>query len=115
PYRVTEAGHLHVISSGGIPLTLFLLLRGYRRNSAPLVLCGWLVAAWQISLGFTLGLQFTYLMGVLALVVAWQWWHARRRDRPSALRFSRAVLAATCAGIVATSLVGVYEARPYLK
>ena len=33
PYRVTEAGHLHVISSGGIPLALFLLLRGYRRGS----------------------------------------------------------------------------------
>ena len=32
PYRVTEAGHLHVISSGGIPLALFLLLRGYRRG-----------------------------------------------------------------------------------
>src|SRR5580658_8010904 len=33
PYRVTEAGHLHVISSGGVPLALFLLLRGYRRSS----------------------------------------------------------------------------------
>ena len=33
PYRVTEAGHLHVISSGGIALGLFLLLRGYRRSS----------------------------------------------------------------------------------
>jgi hypothetical protein len=115
PYRVTEAGHLHVISSGGIALTLFLLVRGYRRDNAWLVLAGWLVAAWQISLGFTLGLQFTYLLGVLALVVAWQWWRARRRGRPSALRVSRAVLAVTCAGIVATSLVGVYEARPYLK
>ncbi len=34
PYRVTEAGHLHVISSGGLPLALFLLLRGYRRSLA---------------------------------------------------------------------------------
>ena len=33
PYRVTEAGHLHVIPSGGIPLALFLLFRGYRRGS----------------------------------------------------------------------------------
>ena len=55
PYRVTEAGHLHVISSGGIPLALFLLLRGYRRGSRGLVLAGWLVSAWQVSLGFTLG------------------------------------------------------------
>ena len=58
PYRVTEAGHLHVISSGGIALALFLLLRGYRRDSRKLVLAGWLVSAWQVSLGFTLGLQY---------------------------------------------------------
>ena len=44
PYRVTEAGHLHVISCGGIALALFLLLRGYRRDSRGLVLAGWLVS-----------------------------------------------------------------------
>ena len=59
---MTEAGHLHVISSGGIALALFLLLRGYRRCSRGLVLAGWLVSAWQISLGFTLGLQYCYLL-----------------------------------------------------
>ncbi len=74
PYRVTEAGHLHVISSGGIALALFLLLRGYRRGSGRLVLAGWLVAAWQISLGFTLGLQFCYLLLVLALIVGFELW-----------------------------------------
>jgi hypothetical protein len=77
PYRVTEAGHLHVISSGGIPLALFLLLRGYRRSSRGLVLAGWLVSAWQVSLGFTLGLQFTYLLLVLAVLVLWHWWRGR--------------------------------------
>ena len=77
PYRVTEAGHLHVISSGGIALALFLLLRGYRRGSRGLVLAGWLVSAWQVSLGFTLGLQFAYLLLVLALLVLWRWWRGR--------------------------------------
>jgi hypothetical protein len=77
PYKVTEAGHLHVISGGGIPLALFLLLRGYRRGSRALVLGGWLVGAWQISLGFTLGLQFAYLLLVLALVVLVQWWRGK--------------------------------------
>ncbi len=83
PYRVTEAGHLHVISSGGIALALFLLLRGYRRGSQALVLAGWLVSAWQISLGFTLGLQYAYLLLVLALIAAVWWWHEHpvsRRD-----------------------------------
>jgi hypothetical protein len=77
PYRVTEAGHLHVISSGGIALALFLLVRGYRRSSRGLVLAGWLVSAWQVSLGFTLGLQYCYLLAVLALLVLVCWWTGR--------------------------------------
>jgi hypothetical protein len=83
PYRVTEAGHLHVISSGGIPLALFLLLRGYRRTSPWLVLAGWLVGAWQISLGFTLGMQFAYLLAVLVLIVLFEWWRGRLRPGPA--------------------------------
>jgi len=79
PYRVTEAGHLHVISSGGLPLALFLLLRGYRRGQRWLVLAGWLVSAWQVSLGFTLGLQYCYLLGVLALIAGVYWWRGDLR------------------------------------
>ena len=144
PYRVTEAGHLHVISGGGIPLALFLLLRGYRRGSAGLVLAGWLVSAWQVSLGFTLGLQYCYLLLVLALIVAWRLWRdgALRRTPAAAARVeapepepggapqrpsvpdrpggglalpSRRVLAVTLAGMLALGLVTVYQARPYLK
>src|SRR3954449_534850 len=37
PWRLEQDGHLHVISSGGIPLALALLVRGYRRDSVPLV------------------------------------------------------------------------------
>lgn len=109
PYRVTEAGHLHVISSGGIALALFLLLRGYRRSSRGLVIAGWLVSAWQISLGFTLGLQFAYLMAVLALLATIYWWRAGKPALP------RALVAITAIGILAVGLVTVYEARPYLK
>jgi multisubunit Na+/H+ antiporter MnhF subunit len=109
PYRVTEAGHLHVISSGGIALALFLLLRGYRRCSHGLVIAGWLVAAWQISLGFTLGLQFAYLMAVLAVLAAIYWLRAGRPSLP------RDLVALTCIGILVVGAVTVYEARPYLK
>jgi MFS family permease len=109
PYRVTEAGHLHVISSGGIALALFLLLRGYRRSSRGLVIAGWLVSAWQISLGFTLGLQFAYLMAVLALLAAIHWWRAGRPALP------RGLVVITAIGILLVGLVTVYEARPYLK
>jgi len=127
PYRVTEAGHLHVISSGGLPLALFLLLRGYRRSSRGLVLAGWLVSAWQVSLGFTLGLQYCYLIGVLALLVLVHWWRSGRhttatRDTPDADAkqtrgpfVSRQVLVATLTGIAVLGVVAIYEARPYLK
>jgi hypothetical protein len=116
PYKVTEAGHLHVISGGGIPLALFLLLRGYRRSSPRLVIAGWLVAAWQISLGFTLGLQFAYLLLVLALVMAVWWWRAHGRQSISDLRaLPRGLVAITCVGIALCGVVTVYQARPYLK
>jgi hypothetical protein len=82
PYRVTEAGHLHVISSGGLALGLFLLLRGYRRCSRGLVLAGWLLSAWQISLGFTLGLQYAYLLAALALIAIVCWWRGRLTPGP---------------------------------
>ena len=116
PYRVTEAGHLHVISSGGMPLALFLLLRGYRRTSEEgsrgalaLVGAGWLVAAWQISLGFSLGLQFAYLLAVLAVMLAVHRWRTDRRLP------HRRMIALTCAGLALVGAVTVYQARPYLK
>jgi hypothetical protein len=125
PYKITEAGHLHVISGGGIALALFLLLRGYRRRSNGLLIAGWLVAAWQISLGFTLGLQLAYLMAVLALIAVFWGWRAGRsavpsigdrwRALPRALRAQRALVVITCLGVALCGIVTVYEARPYLK
>lgn len=115
PYKVTEAGHLHVISGGGIALSLFLLLRGYRRSSRGLVIAGWLVAAWQISLGFTLGLQLAYLMLVLALIALYWGGRAYGRAIVDALRAQRALVLITCLGIALCGLMTAYEARPYLK
>jgi hypothetical protein len=119
PYRVAEAGHLHVISSGGIPLALFLLVRGYRRGHRGLVLAGWLVSAWQVSLGFSLGLQFAYLLALLAPLVLWHWWRRPRAEvgapaGASSLELRR-LLAVSLIGITALAAVSVYEARPYLK
>jgi len=109
PFRSTMNGHLHVISSGGIPLSLFLLLRGYRTQRRGMVFAGWAVAAWQFSLGFTLGLQLAYLLAVLAVIAALFWW---RRGRPS---LPRALVTPTLAGLVLCAVVGVFQARPYLK
>jgi hypothetical protein len=142
PYRVTEAGHLHVISSGGIALALFLLLRGYRRGSRGLVLAGWVVTAWQVSLGFTLGLQYCYLLAILAAIAAFYWWrgglkHGDQAPVPAAVPTAaagssesgmpppqqggrgplipRRLLAVTLAGIGLSGVIGVYQSVPYLK
>jgi hypothetical protein len=109
PWRLEQEGHMHVISSGGIALALFLLLRGYRRGAVATILGGWLVATWQFSLGFTLGLPFAYLLGAGTLAAAALWW---RRGRP---RPARPVLVATAAGMLSFALAAVLLARPYLR
>lgn len=108
PWRLEQDGHLHVISSGGIPLSLFLLFRGYRNGRPALVLAGWLVAAWQLSLGFTLGLQLGYLL--LALGAGALFVQLRQRRR-----LGRSLVAVTAAGIAALALTAVVLGRPYLR
>src|SRR4051812_39263070 len=63
PWRLEQGGHMHILSSGAIPLALALLIAGYRRGSGGLVYAGWVAVAWQVSIGFSLGLP-------LLLVVA---------------------------------------------
>lgn len=109
PWRLEQSSHLQVLSSGGIPLALFLLLRGYRLGRPALVLAGWLVAAWQLSIGFTLGVPLAYGVA-LGLVAAAAVWLAR--GRPS---LPRPLLAATAAGVVMFVAVAVLLSRPYLE
>jgi hypothetical protein len=109
PWRLEQEGHLHVISSGGIALALFGLVRGYRRQSAPTILAGWLVATWQFSLGFSLGLPLIYLLGLGTIATLGVWW---QRGRP---RQPRRVLLATAAGMLCFAVVAVALARPYLR
>ena len=109
PYRLEQEGHMHVISSGGIPLAAFLLIRGYRRGSPPAILAGWLVATWQFSLGFTLGLMVFYLLAAAVLTTAVIWW---RRGRP---RPPRGVVVATAAGMLCFALAAALLARPYMR
>jgi hypothetical protein len=109
PWKLGQNGHLHVLSSGGIPLALALLVRGYRRGSRRSILGGWLVAAWQMTLGFNVGLQFAYLLLVLAALVT-AYWILTRMPRPS-----RAVVQANAAGIAVFVAVTVLVAVPYVQ
>jgi hypothetical protein len=109
PWKLGQNGHLQVLSSGGIPLALALLVHGYRRGSRRSIVGGWLVAAWQMTLGFNLGLQFAYLLLVLAVVVA-AFWVMRRKPRPG-----RAVVQASAAGLAVFVGVTILVAVPYVQ
>ena len=103
PYRIDQDSRLNILASGGIPLSIFLGLRGYRQSRPGLVVAGFLVAGWQLTLGNNLGLMFLYLLGVLAVIAAIY--------RP---RLPRPMVIATVVGLAAFALIGYVHARPYL-
>ena len=109
PWKLDQLGHLQILSSGGIPLALYLLVRGYRRGLGRTIVAGWLVAAWQMTLGFNLGLQLAYLLLVSGVVVL-VGWVRRGRQRPS-----RAVARASVLGVAVFVLVTAVVALPYVR
>lgn len=109
PWRLEQGGHLHVLSSGGIPLTLFLLLRGWRRESPGMIVAGFAAGAWQVSLGFTLGLPLAYLLLALGAVAAIWWWRAGHPRLP------RRLVVATLAGGLLFAVASLALARPYMR
>src|SRR5204862_4611675 len=80
PFRLEQDGHMQVISSGGIPLAFALGLRGYRLRKASWVIAGFVVATWQLFVGFTLGLPLAYLLLTLGVIAAIVW---LRHGRPN--------------------------------
>jgi hypothetical protein len=122
PWRLTQAGHLQVLSTGGIALALAMLARGHgwtlrwgfkpRKVRPGWIVAGWLVAAWQITLGFGIGLLFGYVLAgiVLAVAVAWL---VRRVLRKKRHRIGR-ILAANLVGGTIFGAVTVLMALPYL-
>jgi hypothetical protein len=109
PFRLEQDGHMQVISSGGIALALALGVRGLRLQRPWLLVAAGAVAAWQVSIGFAIGLPFSYLLALLAAIGAIVWW---RRGRPPV---DRRMLAGGIAGaLVFAVAVGVIS-RPYLR
>jgi hypothetical protein len=109
PWRTSQGTHLHVISSGGIPLSLALLVLGLRERRTWTVLAGWLVATWQVSLGFTLGLQLLYLLTILAPGVVLAWWCS---GRPIV---GRRLLLANIIGAALLLGWSSFQAKPFLE
>ncbi|BCL13224.1 hypothetical protein [Micromonospora sagamiensis] len=123
PWKLAQAGHLHVLSVGGIALSLAMLARGHgwslRHGYRPervrpgWAAAGWLVAAWQISLGFGIGLPFAYVLALVCLAAAVRYaWSAWRRARPP---FPRGLLLADLAGGVFFAGVALLMAAPYFE
>jgi hypothetical protein len=125
PWRLAQEGHLDIVSAGGIPLALAMLARGHGwslrhgfrpdRQHAGWAAGGWLVAAWQIGLGFSLGLPFAYVLGGIAVVVAITMpvRHLRKRQQGPALGWR--LLVTDLFGLLIVAGVGALIAIPYFK
>ena len=122
PWRWGQSGHMHVLSDGGMVLALALLARGHgytltdgfrRDRTRPgWAFAGWCVAAWQVSLGFGIGLPFAYLLAGASLVVGVRWLVRARRGRPVP---GRRVLLADGLGMAVFAAAAGLMAWPYLK
>jgi hypothetical protein len=124
PWLLAQAGHLHIISNGGIPLALAMLARGHgwtlrqgyrpQRRRAGWALAGWLAAAWQITLGFGIGLVFAYVLAGIVLVTAIIWLVQKitaKARRP----FGARLMIADLAGAAVFAATGALMSIPYFK
>ncbi len=109
PFRLEQDGHMQIISSGGIPLALALAVRGWRLGRPAWIVAAWAVAIWQLSIGFSLGLPFAYLLAAIAVVALVLWW---RRGHPP---LPRRLVAATALGALAFLAAAAILAQPYLR
>ena len=119
PWKLAQAGHLQVLSIGGIVLALAMLARGhgyslrrgYRRGRTRWgwVIAGWLVATWQVTIGFGMGVPFAYFLAGVCLFAGINWVLARFP------RIPWRVLAANLGGIVVFVGVGIMLAIPYFR
>ncbi|WP_446211956.1 hypothetical protein [Micromonospora sp. IBSANI012] len=125
PWLLAQAGHLHIVSNGGIPLALAMLARGHgwslrygyrpERRHEGWTYTGWLVAAWQLSLGFGIGLPFAYVLAGIVLVAATTWFLRRWVVRPVKRPFGTRLLVADLVGGLIFAGVGALLAIPYFK
>src|ERR671931_2845845 len=108
PYRLEQDGHLQVISSGGVPLSIALAIRGIRRRRPWPLFWAWLIAAWQVSIGWVLGLPFAYGIAAAVAVGIAAW---LVRGRPAV---PRGMVVAGVAGAAVFVAISYWIAHHYL-
>ncbi|MBA3488586.1 MAG: hypothetical protein H0T78_03420 [Longispora sp.] len=119
PWRLSQAGHMHILSTGGIALTLAMLARGHgfsftegyrpERIRIGWIAAGWAVACWQISISFGIGIPFGYALLAIGVVCIIGWLVRRRPPVP------RRVLVANLIGGLVFALFTAFLALPYLR
>ncbi|MDQ1293455.1 MAG: hypothetical protein QG608_1336 [Actinomycetota bacterium] len=122
PWRLEQAIHVNVESTGGLALTLAALVYGHgwslRHGWRPdrvrggWILTGWLVACWQLTLGFAIAIPFGYALGLVMgpLLIGWAVSGRRRLPRPP-----RGALIAEVAGMLAFCGLLLAYTRPFLR
>jgi hypothetical protein len=117
PWRLGESGHLYVLAAGAALLALAMLARAHgvrwrgdpARPRAEWALPGWFLAAWQLSIGFGIGVVAAYLIAG-ALVAGLLRAAVRRRgrlgDAGQWIRRNRWLVLADALGVVV--LAGVF-------
>ena len=119
PWRISQVGHLHVLSTGGIALALAMLARGHgfslRTGYSPgrvrpaWAAAGWATACWQLLIGFGVGLPFVYVL-LLVCVAAVAGWLLTGRPR-----LPRRLVLVDGLGGLGFAAVGALMAQPYLR
>ncbi|MCW2566168.1 MAG: hypothetical protein JWN54_265 [Mycobacterium sp.] len=119
PWRISQVGHLHVLSTGGIALALAMLARGHgfslrtgyspRRVRPGWAAAGWAVGCWQLLIGFGVGLPFVYVLLLVCAAAVAGWLLTGRPPLP------RRLLLADGVGGLAFAGVGLLMAQPYLR
>lgn len=113
PWKLSHMHHLNVLSVGGIALALWAIARGHGyslRERGPLrpwwAFAGWVIAAWQVMIGFAIGLSFVYVMAGVGLAVVI--FVARRR-------LGYRMIAANAWGVVVFLGVTLLMVVPYFR
>ena len=129
PWRLGGAGHLYVLSGGAAVLALAMLARAHgvrwrptgdddpnaadsangTRSSPEWALPGWLLAAWQLTVGFGVGMVAAYIIAA-GFAIGLVRWAVRRRGRPS-----RWLVLADTLGVLLFAGAAVFVARAQLR
>jgi hypothetical protein len=124
PWLLAQAGHLHIVSNGGIPLALAMLARGHgwslrygyrpRRRHSGWALAGWLVAAGS-SASASASACRSYVLARVVLTATLTWYLRRYWIRPVRHPFGARLLTTDLVGGVIFAATGALLSIPYFK